>query len=179
MTSATTAEPITAALRRAVSGDEAAFARIVATYHADMTRVAYGICMDTEMANDAVQSAWTIAWRKLRTVHEPDHLRSWLVAVAANEARHLVRGNGRNRVVEIAVSQPDRTAADPSDDISRLDLVDALHRLTSDERRLLALRYSADLDSTEIAPLLRISPSGVRVRLMRLLHRLRKELEDG
>ena len=47
---------MTAALQQAVAGDEAAFARIVAAYHADMVRVAYGICGEQDLALDAVQA---------------------------------------------------------------------------------------------------------------------------
>jgi RNA polymerase sigma-70 factor (ECF subfamily) len=169
---------MTTVLQRAAAGDEAAFTRIVAAYHADMIRVAYGICGEPDLACDAVQAAWLIAWRKLRTVREPDHLRSWLVAVAANEARHLVRRRRSGRVVEISVGMPDETAADPSNEIRRLDLVNALRRLNPEERRLIALRYGAELDSTEIGLLLGISASGVRARLARIMGRLRKELND-
>ena len=171
------------ALRDAVAGDETAFARIVAAYHGDMTRVAYGICGDPDLACDAVQAAWLIAWRKLRTVREPDHLRSWLVAVAANEARHLVRRRRPGRIVEIeldpAVSNaPGAVAPDAAGEIRRLDLANALRRLTPEERSLVAFRYGAELDSAEIGSLLGISASGVRARLMRVMGRLRKELDD-
>jgi RNA polymerase sigma-70 factor, ECF subfamily len=185
MTGLTTAGALTAALQQAVAGDETAFARIVAAYHADMVRVAYGICGDPDLALDAVQAAWLIAWRKLPSVREPGHLRSWLVAVAANEARHLVRRRRVGRVVEILVDPAD--AADPADpnaagmaaEIRRVDLVNALRRLTPDERSLIAMRYGAELDSSEIAPLLGITASGVRARLMRVMSRLRKELDDA
>ena len=179
MTGLTTAGSMTA-LQEAVAGDETAFARIVATYHADMVRVAYGICGEPDLALDAVQAAWLIAWRKLRTVREPDHLRSWLVAVAANEARHVVRRQHRGSVVEIelALDPPDADTPDAADGIRRLDLVNALSRLKTEERTLIAMRYGAELDSTEIASLLGISPSGVRARLSRMMARLRKELDD-
>ena len=59
-----------------------------------------------------------------------------------------------------------------------MDLVNAIQRLKPDERSLLALRYGADLDSSEIGPLLGLSASGVRARLARLMGRLRKELAD-
>lgn len=177
MTGLTAAGSMAATLHQAVAGDEAAFARIVAAYHGDMVRVAYGICGERESANDAVQAAWLIAWRKLRAVREPDHVRSWLVAVAANEARHLARRR-RGGVVEIAVDPPAERSADPAEDISRVDLANALRRLSPDERTLIALRYGADLDSSHIAPLLHVSPSGVRARLMRTMRHLRKELGD-
>ena len=182
MTGLTTTGAMAAALHQAAAGDEVAFARIVAAYHVDLVRVAYGICGDPDTALDAVQAAWIIAWRKLGTVREPEHLRSWLVAVAANEARHLVRRH-RGRVREILVDAdagdpPDPARVDASTEIARLDLVNALARLTADERALIALRYGAELDSYEIAPILGLSASGVRARLMRVMGRLRKELDD-
>jgi RNA polymerase sigma-70 factor (ECF subfamily) len=178
MTGLTTAASTTAVLHQAVAGDEAAFARIVAAYHADMVRVAYGICGESDLALDAVQAAWLIAWRKLQTVREPDHLRSWLVAVAANEARHLVRRRHPVHVVEIPLAMPDERTPDQAEEVRRLDLVNALNRLKPDERSLIAMRYGAELDSTEIGHLLGISASGVRARLARLMGRLRTELDD-
>jgi RNA polymerase sigma factor (sigma-70 family) len=177
MTRITAAGSMAATLQRAAAGDEVAFARIVAAYHADMVRVAYGICGDSEAALDAVQSAWLIAWRKLRTVREGDRLRSWLVAVAANEARRLARRRRTGRVIEISLSIPDGDAPDPSDEIGRVDLVNALRRLSAEDRSLLALRYGAGFASAEIGPMLGITSSGVRARLARLLGRLRKELD--
>lgn len=179
MTGTTTAGSASAALASAVAGDEAAFARIVAAFHPDMVRVAYGICGDPDLARDAAQAAWLIAWRKLGQVREPEHLRAWLVAVAANEARHLVRRRHPGHIVELALDPPNGDAADTSAEIRRLDLRNALHRLTPDERALIALRYGAELDSAEIGPLLGISASGVRARLMRVMGRLRKELTDA
>jgi len=64
-------------------------------------------------------------------------------------------------------------------EVGRLDLLDAFRNLKPEDRTLLALRYVAGLDSTEIGTLLRMSPSGVRGHLSRLLERLRRELRDG
>jgi len=125
MTSLTTAGSIEAALRDATAGDELAFTRIVAEYHGDMVRVAYGICGDRDLALDAVQSAWLIGWRKLGSVRDPARLRGWLVAVAANEARHVIRRRRRRTVVEIPATLVDDRTPDPSADISRLDMVNA------------------------------------------------------
>lgn len=53
--------------------------------------VCFVICSDQEMAQDAVQSAWPIAWRKLGSLRDPDRLRPWVVSVAANGVRQLMR----------------------------------------------------------------------------------------
>src|SRR3990172_11218352 len=73
------------------AGDEAAFAQLVSTYHADMAWVAFAACGDRELAEDAVQAAWLVAWRKLRLLRDPDRIRPWLLAVTTNEARPLLR----------------------------------------------------------------------------------------
>ena len=100
------------------------------------------------------------------------------MAVAANETRRLLQRERRRFVAEIDMSH-DAASHDPADRISLVDLARALRGLSVDDRRLLALRYAASLDSTHIADVLGISPSGVRSRLARLLERMRKELDDG
>ncbi len=166
-------------IARAAAGDETAFERIVGAYHLDMLRVAFVVCRDTELADDACQQAWQIAWRKLSTVREPTRLRSWLVAIAANEARKLTAKRRHRQIVEATVRPIRVTSDDPGEDIDLLDLESALGRLKDDDRVLLALRYRAGLDATEIANIRGVSPSGVRARISRLLLRLRQELNDA
>lgn len=106
-------------------------------------------------------------------------MRSWLVAISANEARQLVRKKRRRSLVEIPVGDVALGAApDPSARTADLDLINALARLSPDDRALLALRYVAGLTSFELAQAFGGSASGTRARLARLLERLRKELGD-
>ena len=131
----TVEDPIRSAVALAASGDEAAFARIVAAHHADMTRVCFAICGDLDLADEAVQAAWPIAWRKLGTLHDPERLRPWLVAIAANEVRQLLRHQRRRTVVEISMPRADpREALDPAARAADLDLADAFSRLSPDDR---------------------------------------------
>ena len=99
----TAEDTLARAIPLAASGDQAAFARIVQAHHGDMTRVCYVICGDLDLADEAVQSAWPIVWKKLRTLKDPARLRPWLVSVAANEARQLIRHRRRRTVVELSV----------------------------------------------------------------------------
>jgi len=175
---------IASAVERAVAGDEVAFARIVGSYHLDLVRVAYAVCGDEGLAEDAAQSAWWIAWRKLPALRDPDRLRSWLVAIAANEARKSLQRERRHRVREIrmaaeGVAAPGHGASSDVDhEIDEIDLADALARLKPEDRALVALRYAADIDASELAPCVGLSPSGVRTRLSRSLERLRRDLGD-
>jgi hypothetical protein len=56
---------VAATVRLAASGDEIAFARLVAEHHPAMPRVAFFIAGDRATADEAVQAAWLNAWRKL------------------------------------------------------------------------------------------------------------------
>ena len=170
------APPLEGVVAGARAGDEAAFTRLIAAYHPDMLRVAFVITGDADVASDAAQLAWQTAWRKLGSLREPDRIRSWLVAIAANEARQLTRHQRRRGVVEIAALS-DPLGTDPAAGIARLDLVNALARLKPEDRELIAMRYVLGLDSFEIAAARRKSASGTRARIARVLAELRKELD--
>ena len=172
------ADGLTAAVALAIAGDEAAFTRIIRAYHDDMTRVSFLICGDLDVADEAVQAAWPIVWRKLPSLHDPERLRPWLVSIAANEARQLIRRRRRRTVVELAVADGATGFADPGDRVADLDLANAMARLSPDDRALLALRYVAGFDSSELGRATGMSASGTRVKLARLLDRLRTELRD-
>lgn len=166
-------------VRLAAGGDHAAFASLVYEHHASMSRVAFVTCGDPELTRDAVQSAWSIAWRRLHTLRDAHQVRAWLIAIAANEARQAIRRRQRRPVVDISTELDHPGGDDPADVIGLLDLQRALARLKPEQRSLLALRYVAGLDSGEIARQLGGSASGVRSRLTRLLERLRMDIEHA
>jgi RNA polymerase sigma factor (sigma-70 family) len=168
-------------MRLAADGDEIAFALIVDAHHADMSSVCFVVTGgDVELTEEAVQSAWPIAWRKLGTIRDPERLRPWLISIAVNEARQLARRQRRGRVLEISVARDgSATTMDPDAHASDIDLRNALAQLSPSDRALIALRYVAGFDSKELARATGMSPSGTRARLARLLARLRSELRDG
>ena len=104
MTGSTT-ETSAGLMRLAADGDEVAFAGLVDAYHADMSSVCFVVTGgDIELTEEAVQSAWPIAWRKLHTIRDPERLRPWLISIAVNEARQLARRRRRGRVLEIVAA---------------------------------------------------------------------------
>jgi RNA polymerase sigma-70 factor (ECF subfamily) len=170
-------------VRAAALGDEAAFTELVARHHHDLLRVAYVICRDPALAEDSAQAAWAIAWRRLGDVRDPKQIRSWLVAVVANEARRTMRSRRRS-VHEISVADielegvPDLGSDPLASGIANADLRRVLASLDPTDRALIAMRYVAELSSDEIGRALGMSSSGARGRLSRLLLRLRGDLRD-
>jgi RNA polymerase sigma-70 factor (ECF subfamily) len=167
-------------LLSARAGDVAAFHRIVAAHHEDMRRVCVFVAGDLSLAEEATQAAWIVAWRRLRDVREPSHLRPWLVTVAANEAKQLLRKRRARARFELAIEPADEPGGlDPATGVSGLDLRRAMSRLDPDDRALLAMRYVAGFDASELATAIGKSPAATRQRLKRLLDRLREDLRDG
>ena len=129
----------------AAAGDRDALARIVGAHHDDMARICFVICGDQDQAQDAVQAAWPIAWRKLDTLRDPDRLRPWLMAIAANEAGQQILPSpaparwSRSSVADIGSDRREsRGRRARSWTWPRCS-----GRLTPDDRALLALRYAA------------------------------------
>ena len=166
-------------IARAAAGDEAAFAEIIRANHDDMRRVCVVVVGDERVAEDAVEAAWAVVWRKLGSLREPSRLRPWLVSIAVNEARQLVRAQRRRAVTEVRVGEPSEYAGghDPATGVDAIDLRNALNRLDPSDRALLAMRYVAGFDATELGIATGRSASGTRARLGRLLQRLEKELQ--
>jgi RNA polymerase sigma-70 factor (ECF subfamily) len=162
----------------AAAGDDIAFGRIVAAHHDDMRRVCAFVTRDDALADDAVQIAWSVAWRKLDSLTEPERLRAWLTRIAVNEAKRLLAKQGRRSQVEL-VAQMSRVTGgiDPATGIERIDALAAMDRLKPDDRALIAMRYVMGFDATELSAVVGMSPAATRQRLKRLLDRLREELE--
>lgn len=164
-------------VRRARSGDEAAFRWMVEKFSNQMAQVCFVVCGDADLAEEAVAASWPDVWQKLGSLRDAERLNSWLMSVAANHARQIARSRRRRAVREITVSEADEASSTGRRD-EHIDLVNALARLKPDDRALLALRYVCGFDSNELARATGLSPSGTRARLARLLERMRRELND-
>jgi RNA polymerase sigma factor (sigma-70 family) len=162
----------------AVDGDDVAFGRIVTAHHDDMRRLCTYVAGDESLAEDAVQVAWSVVWRKLGSLRDPAHLRPWLMRIAVNESKRLLaKGKRRSDVEAAAFAGPARGGLDPGSGVERLDMVAAMGRLQPDDRALLAMRYVMGFDATELSVVTGMSPSAIRQRLKRALDQLREDLE--
>lgn len=151
----------------------ATFTATVIAYDYEMVGLCYLITGSRETAREAAQSAWLKYWSSPPELRDPSKLRSWLLSVAANEARQEVR---RSRptvpIDDLSV------AGEDSDSATNAALAQALMTLATDERHLVGLRYLIGLNSREIGDHLGISAGAVRVRLHRILGKLREQLRD-
>ena len=138
-------------------------------------RLAVAMLGDRSAAEDAVQEATLRTWRHLDQFREGSCLRSWYLAIVANQCRTLARGRWW-RVLRFA--DPPERATVPFDD-SAAALVDvrrALAELSFDHRLVVCLHYCLDLPHEEIARLTGVRVGTVKSRLHRATLHLRGRL---
>ena len=126
---------------------------------------------DTD-AQEAMAQAAYLSWARLGQLRQREKFRSWLLKIAANEARRLCR-RGRTVSWEELETEPAAPAEEPGDD----SLWQAVQSLPRDQREAVVLFYYEDLTTEEIAHIVGAAPGTVRVRLSRAREQLRKRLE--
>jgi RNA polymerase sigma-70 factor (ECF subfamily) len=169
---------------RGRTADEA-FAALTRRHLDGAFRLAWAILGGTQEAEDAVQDAFAMAWRKRASLREPDRFDAWFGKILVNVCRERLRGMARSRVREIQVAPPvddepahERAAPADPDIGMRLTVGGALAGLDADHRIVVVLRYWADLTVDEIADRVGVPPGTVKSRLHYALRALAPSLED-
>ena len=97
-------------LRRARSGDQAAFSELVAPYRRDLHLHCYRLLGSALDAEDVVQDTLLAAWRGLSRFEGRASLRTWLYRIATNRCLNAMRADRRRpKVTRDAVELPPPT----------------------------------------------------------------------
>lgn len=147
--------------------------------HAAFVRaVARRLVADPSDVDDLVQETWL---RALANGRAPESVRAWLAKVvrSAWTDRHRAERARRQREQLVAAEQARAATATPraDDAYGFASLTRALEALPADYRRVLQLRYHADLTPTAIARELAVPLPTVKARLQRALQLLRSDLD--
>lgn len=157
--------------------DQAQFAQWVRNYRGYLFRAAWALSGERAAAQDLVQETLAIAWRARHQLRDVDAVHGWLYRILRREAGRVWRAReaaGEWDDVECE-SVPDRSP----DAAARLDVVDALQRLSPLHREVLVLFYLADVSYAEMAQALDIPEGTVMSRLNRAREALRLLLGEG
>jgi RNA polymerase sigma-70 factor, ECF subfamily len=143
----------------------------------DAYRLATFILHDRLAAEDAVQEAALLAWRRRHSLRDGLAADGWFTRILVNVCRDELRRRSRApRVVVFEPADEGGTGLRP-DRPDRPDLAPALARLTADEQALLALRFGRELTVPEIAERLQVPEGTVKSRLHSTLQHLRAALD--
>jgi RNA polymerase sigma-70 factor (ECF subfamily) len=153
-------------VERARRGDREAFAVLVHQVSDSLYSVAYRILRDTGSAEDALQNALVLAWRRLPKLRDVDRFEAWihriLVHACYDEAQRT--RSWRVHVTALPIDGPGR-ADDSSTIADRDELERAFRRLTVEQRAVFVLHHYLGLPLVEVAEVLGVPAGTARSRL--------------
>jgi DNA-directed RNA polymerase specialized sigma24 family protein len=127
---------------------------------------------DRQLAEDLVAEAFTRAWMSWATVSRHPAPAAWVVRTALNTRISWWRRRRR----EVALDPGVEVAVRDEPGLVDVVLLDALRRLPTRQREVIALRVFLDLDTRTTAEVLKIAPGTVTAHLSRAVATLRAEL---
>lgn len=139
--------------------------------YADMIfRVAVHALRDRQEAEDVTQTVLLRLYQQKEDFAGEEHLKHWLLRVAVNESRKVLRSPWRMR----RVSLEDWDAVTEAPEVS--GVLEAVMALEAKYRLPVYLYYYEGLSVAEVAGVLKTNPSTVQTRLQRAREKLKTAL---
>jgi len=160
-------------LEAARLGDTAALDNLLRLCQPDIRRYAHRNCLISDV-DDAVQETLLIVARRLRTLQAIAAFSGWLFSIVRRECRRLER-----RVFGLDPYDEEKMEHWPvihSDEVLRLDLVNALESLPEHYREIILLRDFDGMTISEIAARIPLTTTATKSRLHRARQLVREYL---
>ncbi len=170
-------------MERCLAGDTEAFHGLVERYQERLYRVAYRYLRHREDAREVCQETFARAFARLSTYDPGRPFGTWLLAVAANLARDLLRRRARRGTVTAGerlglVPGGERPEARAEDREEAERLRRAVDGLDPEKRLAVLLRYYEGMSIAEIAAVTGVAPGTLKVRLFRARRELLEKLGE-
>lgn len=177
------------AIKRAQEGDSTAFGPLVEKYQQRVFSLVYHLVRRRDEVEDLAQEIFIKAFRAIRSYNFQSSFATWLSRIATNHCYDYLRherasrvsfywqmGEDSQRELESNAESLPEDQLDHAEKTVLRDLVDKLlQRAPVNDRQILILKELQDYSVEEIAEILKLKPTTVKVRL----HRARKRmLED-
>lgn len=148
---------------------------LIDRYQSHLYRIAFSICQNREDAEDVVQDTFLQYHIQNKEFEDETHIRAWLMRVAINKSRNVVRAFWRKhrQSLESYMEELDFPDSESS------ALLEAVLQLPEKQRTVIHLFYYEDYTIKEIADILHISEANVKVRLNRARATLREQLKEA
>lgn len=148
----------------------------------DYGREIWYLCLmylkDRHLAEDAFQLAVSRAWEKRFTFRGESSLKTWLMQIAANTCRNMLRSQWF-RVMKKSLPEEALFATPAEDDSERRQVRQAVLTLPAKYREIILLYYFQGMKTHEIALALKMKDATVSTRLKRARELLSRELKGG
>lgn len=143
-------------------------------YQNNLYAAAFNICKNTEDAKDIVQETFIQYYSLKKEFDNEQHIRAWLIRVAINKAKNINRSFWRKNKKPLEDYMESLTFETPESE----ELFETVMALPEKFRIVIHLFYYEDYAIREIADILKISESNVKVRLSRGRSLLKVKLQE-
>lgn len=169
-------------VRLVQSGDRRAINELVDRHHGMVFRACLAILTEEDLAADASQNSFIKAFRAIDRFRGEAALRTWLVVIARNEARGMLRKVKRRREQSFEDTGPVTSLEpDPSQQAElnseKARIRASLSNLPKKQRLSVTLRIDEGLSFREIGEIIKSSEGSARVNYHHGIRRLRELLE--
>ena len=159
----------------------AAMDALVTRHHGSAFRVALGILKDEDGAADVAQDTFLKAFRGLSGFRGEASFKTWLLTIAANEARGVLRKVARRKELALeTVGQVPSTeegvdgAMERAEEVGRIRIL--LEDLPEKQKQAVTLRIFEEMSFREIGAIIGSSEGAARVNYHHGIRRLREML---
>jgi RNA polymerase sigma-70 factor (ECF subfamily) len=164
------------------AGDLGALGEAYDRHHAQVRAFARRLVGDESAAEDLVQETFVALRQAIHGFKSRASLRTFLIGIAVNHARHHVRAAARRRATMSRFAAERRgPGSNPEHEAERAQLALALRRaldgLPDDQRAAFVLCDFEERTSSEVALILGVPEGTVRTRLFHARRKLRASLE--
>jgi RNA polymerase sigma-70 factor (ECF subfamily) len=178
-------------IRRVQQGESEAFGLLVERYRQRIFSVVFHLVRRRDEVEDLAQEIFFKAFRAIRSYNFQSSFATWLSRIAVNHCYDYLRKIRASRLsyysempeesareLERKAESPPPQGLDHGEEITLRDFVGRLlERAPEDDRLILTLKELEDYSVEEIADLLKLKTSTVKVRLHRARKRMLEDLE--
>ena len=147
---------------------------LVERYKDHLYAASFNICKNQADAEDVVQDTFLEYHLTSKDYESEQHIRAWLLRVAINKAKNVTRSFWNRNRTDIEDYMDSLTFEAPESE----ELFETVMKLPEQYRIVTHLFYYEDLPVKEIARVLDITESNVKVRLNRARLMLRNQLRE-
>jgi RNA polymerase sigma-70 factor (ECF subfamily) len=168
-------------VERALRGEAAAFVALLDRHRGPLLAMIRRLVDDEHLRQDILQETLLSAWEDLPRLRDPARVRPWLIAVARNRCRDLLKSAGRreqassHEQMEVHLARLGRVVHDPMD---RTDAADLVERISDVQRPAARMFYIDGLSVRQIAQRMCLSEGTVKSRLFHARRSLRRLIES-
>ena len=147
---------------------------LIEQYQDNLYAGAFNVCKNQEDAEDVVQDAFLQYYTCRKEFENEQHIRAWLIRIVINKAKNMNRTFWRRNKLSLEDYMETLTFETPESET----LFETVMGLPEKYRIIVHLFYYEDYSVREIADILNISESNVKIRLMRARTLLKEVLME-